>query len=121
MSTFALPWMRGPHDDALLYDEYPEVAVLRPATGQHRPETLGRDGGQVYEIFAQELPDGGFVLSLSDVTAERAAMRAPRTGSCCHCEVSGVSATTGAVVADEAGNGAAGGMTASGKGGIWLT
>lgn len=37
---------------------------------------VSRDGGQVYEIFAQELPDGGFVLSLSDVTAERAAMQA---------------------------------------------
>lgn len=37
---------------------------------------VSRDGGQVYEIFAQELPDGGFVMSLSDITAERAALLA---------------------------------------------
>ncbi|OCX63191.1 hybrid sensor histidine kinase/response regulator [Thioclava sp. SK-1] len=35
---------------------------------------VSREGGQIYEIFAQELPDGGFVMSLSDVTSERHAM-----------------------------------------------
>lgn len=33
-----------------------------------------REGGKVFEIFAQELPDGGFVMSLSDVSAERHAI-----------------------------------------------
>jgi len=33
-----------------------------------------REGGQVYEIFAQELPDGGFVLSLEDITEVRATL-----------------------------------------------
>lgn len=35
-----------------------------------------REGGQIYEIFAQSLPDGGFVMSLSDVTSERSALAA---------------------------------------------
>ncbi|TQD33564.1 PAS-domain containing protein [Rhodobacter capsulatus] len=33
-----------------------------------------RDGGQVYEIFAQELPDGGFVVSLEDITEVRSTL-----------------------------------------------
>lgn len=52
MSTFALPWMRGPYDDELLYDEYTEVAVLRPRPGLHRPETLGRHAITVHQIRA---------------------------------------------------------------------
>ncbi|SOC21101.1 signal transduction histidine kinase [Rhodobacter sp. JA431] len=40
-----------------------------------RPETfqmeVTREGSQVYEIFAKELPDGGFVLSLEDITQMR--------------------------------------------------
>ncbi|MBD3787872.1 MAG: PAS-domain containing protein [Sphingomonadales bacterium] len=35
-----------------------------------------REGGQIYDIFAQELPDGGFVMSLADVTPERRAIAA---------------------------------------------
>lgn len=38
--------------------------------------TLHRAGGLVLTVFAQELPDGGFVMSLSDVTAERTAIAA---------------------------------------------
>jgi len=33
-----------------------------------------REGGQVYEIFAQELPDGGFVVSLEDITEVRSTL-----------------------------------------------
>ncbi|WP_299707360.1 PAS-domain containing protein [uncultured Tateyamaria sp.] len=35
-----------------------------------------RKGDQIYSIFAQEMPDKGFVISLTDVTSERAATRA---------------------------------------------
>ncbi len=35
-----------------------------------------RTGGQVLTVFAQELPDGGFVVSFTDVTAERSALAA---------------------------------------------
>ncbi|WP_299044840.1 PAS-domain containing protein [uncultured Tateyamaria sp.] len=35
-----------------------------------------RKGDQIYSIFAQEMPDRGFVISLTDVTSERAATRA---------------------------------------------
>lgn len=36
--------------------------------------TRGRN--QTFELYAQELPDGGFVMSLSDISAEREALRA---------------------------------------------
>jgi len=45
--------------------------VKRARRRDHFQMELTRDGGLIYEIFAQELPDGGFVLSLDDVTAER--------------------------------------------------
>ncbi|MEL6467248.1 MAG: PAS-domain containing protein [Pseudomonadota bacterium] len=35
-----------------------------------------RKGDQIYSVFAQEMPDRGFVISLTDVTSERAATRA---------------------------------------------
>lgn len=35
---------------------------------------LSRGAAQVLEAFAEEMPDGGFVISFSDVTAERAAI-----------------------------------------------
>ena len=35
-----------------------------------------RKGAQTYSVFAQEMPDRGFVISLTDVTSERAATRA---------------------------------------------
>ncbi|MFC3169052.1 PAS-domain containing protein [Paracoccus fontiphilus] len=38
-------------------------------------ELAGRDGGMTLDGFAQRLPDDGFVLSLTDVTAERDALR----------------------------------------------
>ncbi|MGR3714067.1 MAG: PAS-domain containing protein [Shimia sp.] len=34
------------------------------------------DGERTLAIFAQQMPDGGFVISFTDITAERAAMRA---------------------------------------------
>ncbi|WP_299655730.1 PAS-domain containing protein [uncultured Tateyamaria sp.] len=37
---------------------------------------VARKGDQTYSIFAQEMPDRGFVISLTDVTSERAATRA---------------------------------------------
>ncbi|MEZ5686023.1 MAG: PAS-domain containing protein [Paracoccaceae bacterium] len=39
-------------------------------------EVTREGGAQIYAIFAQELPDGGFVMSLDDVSAERAALAA---------------------------------------------
>lgn len=33
-------------------------------------------GRQTFELYAQELPDGGFVMSLSDISSEREALRA---------------------------------------------
>jgi two-component system, sensor histidine kinase len=33
-------------------------------------------GGLILDVFAQEMPDGGFVMSFTDVTAERAAIHA---------------------------------------------
>ncbi|MCE5972255.1 PAS-domain containing protein [Sinirhodobacter sp. WL0062] len=50
--------------------------VRRVRRGDHFKMEVTREGGQIYEIFAQELPDGGFVMSLSDVTAERSALQA---------------------------------------------
>jgi two-component system, sensor histidine kinase len=37
---------------------------------------VGRANGLVLAVFAQEMPDRGFVMSFSDITAERAAVRA---------------------------------------------
>ena len=45
--------------------------VRRVRRRDHFQMEVTRDGGLIYEIFAQELPDGGFVLSLDDITAER--------------------------------------------------
>ncbi|MGD9918432.1 MAG: PAS-domain containing protein [Paenirhodobacter sp.] len=50
--------------------------VRRARRRDHFQMEVTREGGQVYEIFAQDLPDGGFVMSLADVTSERAAMAA---------------------------------------------
>lgn len=35
-----------------------------------------RRGGAILDVFAQEMPDGGFVMSFTDVTSERAAIEA---------------------------------------------
>lgn len=47
-------------------------------TGSREPIAfeVTRKGDQIYSIFAQEMPDKGFVISLTDVTSERAATRA---------------------------------------------
>lgn len=47
-------------------------------TGSRRPIAfeVTRKGDQIYSVFAQEMPDKGFVISLTDVTSERAATRA---------------------------------------------
>ena len=37
---------------------------------------IDRPGGPVLAVFAQEMPDRGFVMSFTDITAERAAIRA---------------------------------------------
>ncbi|APX88913.1 hybrid sensor histidine kinase/response regulator [Brevirhabdus pacifica] len=37
---------------------------------------IRRRGGVVLDVFAQEMPDGGFVISFTDVTAERRSARA---------------------------------------------
>lgn len=50
--------------------------VRRVRRQDHFQMEVSRDGGQIYQIFAQELPDGGFVMSLSDVTAERQTLQA---------------------------------------------
>lgn len=49
------------------------------ARGRGRPPLaleLRRDGGLILDLFCQEMPDGGFVISLTDVTAERSAIAA---------------------------------------------
>lgn len=57
----------------------PEGLMRWVASGQARPplvrEVRTRDGASL-DIFAQEMPDGGFVISFTDVTAEREANRA---------------------------------------------
>ncbi|MDQ2065588.1 PAS-domain containing protein [Xinfangfangia sp. CPCC 101601] len=56
-----------------------EALAAWAGQGPGRPAltfTLQRPGGLVLTVFAQELPDGGFVMSLTDVTAERAALAA---------------------------------------------
>lgn len=50
--------------------------VRRARRRDHFQMEVRHEGGQIYEIFAQELPDGGFVISLADVTAERSALAA---------------------------------------------
>ncbi|WP_299831886.1 PAS-domain containing protein [uncultured Roseobacter sp.] len=37
---------------------------------------IRREDGRIYSVFAQEMPDHGFVISFTDVTAEREAARA---------------------------------------------
>ena len=46
-------------------------------TFRRKPITfeVRRDNGQTYSVFAQEMPDQGFVISFTDVTAERATAR----------------------------------------------
>lgn len=53
------------------------LAFARGGPGR-RPLTFAveRAGGAILTVFAQELPDGGFVMSFTDVTAERAALAA---------------------------------------------
>ncbi|HEU0221113.1 MAG TPA: PAS-domain containing protein [Paracoccaceae bacterium] len=49
------------------------------AHGPGRPPLaleLRRPGGLILDVFCQEMPDGGFVISLTDVTAEREAIEA---------------------------------------------
>ncbi|KEO51797.1 PAS-domain containing protein [Thioclava pacifica] len=48
--------------------------VRRALRRDHFQVEVTQDGGKVFEIFAQELPDGGFVMSLSDISAERHAI-----------------------------------------------
>lgn len=50
--------------------------VRRARRRDHFQMEVTRDGGLIYDIFAQELPDGGFVMSLADVTPERRAIAA---------------------------------------------
>ena len=55
----------------------PDLArwVAKPAARHPLSFELGRALGQVLAVFAQEMPDRGFVMSFSDITAERAAVR----------------------------------------------
>lgn len=48
--------------------------VRRALRHDHFQVEVTQDGGKVFEIFAQEMPDGGFVMSLSDISAERHAI-----------------------------------------------
>lgn len=51
--------------------------VAAPARRQPLTFAVSRaEGGTVLDVFAQEMPDGGFVMSFTDVTAERAAIAA---------------------------------------------
>ncbi|MEM8850486.1 MAG: PAS-domain containing protein [Pseudomonadota bacterium] len=59
----------------------PQALVAWAAQRQSRPalnfEVRGA-GGRIFTVFAQEMPDRGFVVSFTDVTAERAATEAFR-------------------------------------------
>ncbi|MCB1389123.1 MAG: PAS-domain containing protein [Rhodobacteraceae bacterium] len=48
--------------------------VAGPAPRRPLRFEVSRDGGVVLDAFAQEMPDGGFVISFTDVTAERRAI-----------------------------------------------
>ncbi len=71
-----LRWLR----DELTFDDSLNVTQLRAwanRTSKRDPimfEVL-RDQKQTFSVFAQEMPDKGFVISFSDVTAERASAR----------------------------------------------
>ena len=71
-----LDWLKG----ELEFDEIHDVAYLTSwANRDHHRKPLmfevRRDTSQTFSVFAQEMPDKGFVISFTDVTAERAAAR----------------------------------------------
>lgn len=85
------PQRRRPHltfDDLmaqlrreLTFDTGFSAEALIRWTNQTRPRApiafeVTRQAEQIYSVFAQEMPDRGFVISLTDVTAERSATRA---------------------------------------------
>ncbi|MEL6450306.1 MAG: PAS-domain containing protein [Pseudomonadota bacterium] len=67
--------------EELTFNESFSAERLIEWTNRGRPREpiafeVTRKGDQIYSIFAQEMPDRGFVISLTDVTSERAATRA---------------------------------------------
>jgi two-component system, sensor histidine kinase len=72
-----LGWIMGQlrFGGAMTLDHLVRWVVAAGARGPLSFEVT-RDDGFTLAIFAQEMPDGGFVMSFSDITAERAALRA---------------------------------------------
>ncbi|MEP1535803.1 MAG: PAS-domain containing protein [Paracoccaceae bacterium] len=71
-----LDWLK----DELVFDPYYNIAYLNNwANRSQLREALlfevRRENSQIFSVFAQEMPDRGFVISFTDVTAERAAAR----------------------------------------------
>lgn len=67
--------------DEMAFQPGMDAARWRTWAGQGRGRaplnfSVERRGGLILTVFAQELPDGGFVISFSDVTAERTALAA---------------------------------------------
>lgn len=67
--------------DLLMFDESFDAERLRNwanrASGRHPIAfEITRDDGRIFSVFAQEMPNHGFVISFTDVTAEREAARA---------------------------------------------
>ena len=74
--TVLLEWLK----DELLFDGGHDAAYLTEWAGrvsQRKPLLfeVRRDTSQIFSVFAQEMPDKGFVISFTDVTAERTAAR----------------------------------------------
>ena len=67
-------------DDLTFHDGF-DAEHLRKWAGhsiRRRPMAfeVSRGDSQIFNVFAQEMPDGGFVISFTDVTAERETARA---------------------------------------------
>ncbi|MEP1201297.1 MULTISPECIES: PAS-domain containing protein [Rhodobacterales] len=71
-----LQWLR----DELTFDAHMDASLLRkwansPTKRDPIMFEVLRDESEFFSVFAQEMPDKGFVISFSDVTAERASAR----------------------------------------------
>ncbi|TDT77365.1 signal transduction histidine kinase [Litoreibacter halocynthiae] len=67
-------------DDLVFHDGFDAEHLSKWANHSIRRRPMAfevsRGGTQIFNVFAQEMPDGGFVISFTDVTAERETARA---------------------------------------------
>ncbi|MGB1033630.1 MAG: PAS-domain containing protein [Primorskyibacter sp.] len=71
-----LDWLK----DELVFDACHDIAFLKDWANQTQQRQallfeMRRNMSETFSVFAQEMPDRGFVISFTDVTAERAAAR----------------------------------------------